>query len=65
MNDRLIEKLSKLTLERSSLKRNIDRNYYNKKVRARLFDRLNVVDNEIKRIKFMLRFRRKYENISD
>jgi hypothetical protein len=24
-----------------------------------LFDRLNVVDNEIKRIKFMLRFRRR------
>lgn len=65
MNNLLIEKLSKLTLERNSLKRNIDRNYYNKKVRARLFDRLNVVDNEIKKIKFMLRFRRENENISD
>ena len=62
MNDTLIDKLSKLTLERNSLKRNIDRNYYNKKVRVRLFDRLFKVDNEIKKVKFMLRIRRNNDN---
>lgn len=58
MNNKLIEKLSRLTLERKALKRNIDRNYYNKQIRARLFMRLKQVDSEIKKIKFMLKLER-------
>lgn len=55
MNNELINELSKLTLEEKSLKRHIDRNYYNLEVRTKLFTRLKIVENEISRVKFKLR----------
>lgn len=55
MNNELINQLSKLTLEEKSLKRHIDRNYYNLEVRTKLFTRLKIVENEINRVKFKLR----------
>lgn len=55
MNNELINQLSKLTLEEKSLKRHIDRNYYNLEVRTKLFARLKIVENEINRVKFKLR----------
>ena len=55
MNNELINQLSKLTLEQSALKRNIDRNYYNVPVRKRLFNRLRYVNEEIKKVKFKIR----------
>lgn len=62
MNNELINQLSKLTLEEKALKRNIDRNYYNAKVRKRLFFRLKEVDNEINRVKFKIRLEREKKN---
>ncbi len=62
MNNELINQLSKLTLEEKALKRNIDRNYYNVKVRKRLFFRLKEVDNEINRVKFKIRLEREKKN---
>ena len=55
MNNELINQLSKLTLEEKALKRHIDRNYYNLKVRTKLFVRLKEVQNEINKVKFKLR----------
>lgn len=67
MNNELINELSKLKLEESCLKRHIDRNYYNAKLRTKLFQRLKEVKNEIERVKFKIRLERekKNENISD
>lgn len=62
MNNELIDKLSKLKLEKTSLKRNLDRNYYNVEVRTRLFRRIKVVDNEISKVKFKLRLEKEKEN---
>ena len=62
MNNELINQLSKLTEEEKALKRNIDRNYYNVKVRKRLFFRLKEVDNEINRVKFKIRLEREKKN---
>lgn len=67
MNKELINQLSKLLLEESSLKRHIDRNYYNVEVRGKLFMRLKVVQNEIQKVKFKIKLERekKNENIGD
>lgn len=62
MNNELINQLSKLSLEKSALKRNIDRNYYNPNARNRLFLRLKEVDNEIKRVKFKIRLEKEKKN---
>lgn len=62
MNNELINQLSKLSLEKSALKRNIDRNYYNYNARNRLFLRLKEVDNEIKRVKFKIRLEKEKKN---
>jgi hypothetical protein len=62
MNNELINQLSKLSLEKSALKRNIDRNYYNYSARNRLFFRLKEVDNEIKRVKFKIRLEKEKKN---
>lgn len=61
-NDKLIDKLSKLKLEESCLKRNIDRNYRNLKIRTRLFERLKEVQFEIKQTKFKIRFEKEMKN---
>jgi len=55
MNNELIGELSLLTLEEKSLKRNLDRNYYNESLRTELFTRLKEVQRKIRVIKFKLR----------
>lgn len=62
MNNELINQLSKLTLEETALKRNIDRNYYNVEVRTSLFKRLQEVQAEIKKVKFMIRLEKEKRN---
>lgn len=59
MNNELEIKLSKLNIEEKALKRHIDRNYYNLEVRTKLFERLKIVESEIKRINFKLMLERK------
>ena len=66
MNNKLIEKLSSLKLAESAIKRNLDRNYYNSKLRSKLFKELKQIQNEIERVKFKIRLeKKKNENISD
>ena len=62
MNNELINQLSKLKLEETALKRNIDKNYYNKNIRNKLFLRLKEVTNEINRLKFKIRLEREKNN---
>lgn len=68
MNNELINQLSKLKLQESANKRNLDRNYYNIKVRDKLFNELKEVQSEIKRIEFKIKLEKenkKNEDISD
>lgn len=62
MNNELINQLSKLTLEAMALKRNIDRNYYNAEIRSNLFNRLQEVQEEIKKVKFKIRLEKEKRN---
>ena len=62
MSNELISKLSKLNLEKNSLKRNIEINYKNTKIKAELFDRLKVVNKEIEKVKFKLRLEKEMKN---
>lgn len=62
MNDNLISQLSKLKLEKSCIKRNLDRNYYNATIRAKMFKDLKEIDNEIKKVKFKIRLERIKKN---
>ena len=55
MNNELINQLSKLNLEKSSLKRSLDKNYYNTELRTKLFKKIKAVEIEIEKIKFKLR----------
>ena len=62
MNNELIARLSQLELEKSSIKRNLDRFYYDNKIRAKLFAELKEVQNNIKKTKFMIRLEREKRN---
>lgn len=62
MNNELINQLSKLNLEKSSLKRNLDRNYYNTEIRTKMFIRIKAIDKEINKVKFMLRLEKEKKN---
>ena len=55
MSKDLITKLSNLKLKESSLKRCLDKNSFNSKGKARVFEELEKVENEIKLTKFKLR----------
>lgn len=55
MNRELIHKLSKLKLEESSLKRQLEYSFKRNAKREKLFFRLRDVKEEIKKTKFMLR----------
>ena len=55
MNDKLIDQLSKLKLEETSIKRNLDRYYRDENTRTRLFYRLKEIQKEIKVVEFKLR----------
>ena len=50
MSEDLINQLSKLKLEKTSLIRNLDLNYYNIRLRNKLFSKIKIVDKEIERI---------------
>lgn len=68
MNRELIEKLSKLKLEESSLKRQIEYTFKHNLKREKLFLRLRDVKKEIEKTKFMLRLeseKRKHEDIDN
>ena len=62
MNNELINQLSKLILEKASLKREIDKNYYNVKIRTKLFRRLKEVEAEINKVKFKSRIEKEKKN---
>lgn len=62
MNNKLIEKLSSLKLAESAIKRNLDRNYYNLKLRSKLFKELKQIQNEIERVKFKIRLEKEKKN---
>ena len=65
MNKDLANKLSKLKQEELCLKRNIDINYYDKKTRIMLFQRQQVIQNEIKKLDFKLKIERELENANN
>lgn len=54
-NDELIEKLSKLELERNYLKRNLDMNYLDMELRTKIFNRIKQNKKEIELVKFKIR----------
>ena len=62
MSNNLITQLSQLMLEKSCIKRNIDRNYYNTELRTKLFMQLRQVNYEIDKVKFKLRLERITKN---
>lgn len=62
MNNELIEKLSLLTLEKKYLKRELDNNWYDRKRKQKLFDRIKSVNKEIEYVKFKLELERKMRN---
>lgn len=55
MNDKLIDKLTKLELEEKCIKRNLDRYYRNENDRTRLYKRLQEIKKEKEQVKFKLR----------
>lgn len=62
MNDKLIEKLSNLELEESSVKRGLDRYYRNENDRSRLYKRLQEIKKEKEQVKFKLRLEKELKN---
>ena len=65
MNRELIDKLSRLKLEETALKREIEYTFRHTKRREKLFFRLRDVKEEIRKTKFLLRLesvRRKNEH---
>lgn len=62
MNNELIEKLSLLTLEKKYLKRELDNNWYDRKRKQKLFDKIKNVNKEIEYVKFKLELERKMKN---
>lgn len=62
MNNDLIDKLSLLTLEKKYLKRELDTNWYDREKRIKTFNKIKIVDKEIKYIKFKLQLERKIKN---
>ena len=45
-------------IRKKALKRNLHRNYYNIKTRNKLFNELDLVNKEINKVKFKIRFER-------
>lgn len=62
MSNELISRLSMLKIQKSSLKRNLDKNYYDAKIRTRMFDKIKEVDNEIEKTKFLLKLEKEKKN---
>lgn len=61
-NEKLIEKLSKIKLEETSIKRELDRYYRNDAIRTRMFKRLKQIQKEKEQINFKLRIERLMRN---
>ena len=61
-NNDLIDKLSKLELEQTSLKRHLESNVSNRLERHRTFEKIKKNEKEIEKIKFKLRLERKIRN---
>lgn len=64
MNNKLIEKLSLLTLERKYLKRELDNNWYDREKRQKTFNKIKDVNKKIQSVKFKLELERKMKNDS-
>ena len=65
MNRELIHQLSRLKLEESSIKRQLEYEFKHNEKREKLFFRLRDIKEEMKKIKFMLRLesvKRKNDN---
>lgn len=61
-NNELIDKLSKLKLEETSLKRELDKRYNDSKKRTELFTRIKDIKKEENKIEFMLRINKEIKN---
>lgn len=62
MNNKLIEKLSLLKLEKNYLKRELDSVWYDRNERKRIFEKIKDVNKEIEYVKFKLQLERKMRN---
>ena len=62
MSKELISELSKLELQRKSIIRNLDKYYYDYKLRTKLFYDLKEVENDIKKVKFKLKLEKEKKN---
>lgn len=62
MNSELIGKLSKLKLEETSIKRELDRYYRDDAIRSRMFKRLKQIKKEQDKLQFKLRMEKMIKN---
>lgn len=65
MSNKLIEELSKLTLEKKYLKKQLDLIWYDKKKRKETFDKIKQVSKDIEYVKFKLELERKMKNANN
>ena len=61
-NNELIEKLSNLKLEETSLKRELDKRYGNIEIRTKLFNRIKAIKKEKAKIEFMIKVNKEIKN---
>lgn len=62
MNNELIGNLSKLKLEETSIKRELDRYYRDDAIRSRMFKRLKQIKKEQDKLQFKLRMEKMIKN---
>lgn len=62
MNNKLIDDLSTLTLEKKYLKRELDNNWYDRQKKQKLFDKINDVNEKIECVKFKLKLEKEIRN---
>lgn len=62
MKDELLDRLTILSLEEKSIRRNLDSRCFNKTERANNFKKLEEVQKEIKKVKFKLKMERELKN---
>ena len=65
MSNDLSDKLTKLKQEELCLRKNIDINYYDRKIRIMLFKRQQVIQAEIKKLEFKQKLERELENANN
>ena len=59
MKEDLIGRLSKLTLEKKYLNRELNKNWYDESKRKDMFDKLMVVEEELNKVRFKIELGRK------